>query len=77
MTYSGFKKAFVGLVMFSSFFGVNAQTPKKSNSSPTNSTITKPASGKYSIKIKVNGLKDTVCYLANYYGDKQYLKDTA
>ena len=77
MTYPGFKKAFVGLVMVTSFFGVNAQTPKKTNSSPTNSTTTKPASGKYSIKIKVNGLKDTVCYLANYYGDKQYLKDTA
>jgi len=33
--------------------------------------------GGYSIKLKVNGLKDTVCYLAYYYGDKQYLKDTA
>ena len=32
---------------------------------------------KYSIKVKINGLKDTVCYLGNYYGDKQYLKDTA
>jgi thiol-disulfide isomerase/thioredoxin len=32
----------------------------------------------YAIKIKVKGLaKDTVCYLAYYYGDKQYLKDTA
>jgi len=31
----------------------------------------------YSIKCKVNGIKDTVCFLAYYYGDKQYLKDTA
>ncbi|MFM7016538.1 MAG: thioredoxin-like domain-containing protein [Bacteroidota bacterium] len=31
----------------------------------------------YDIKIKVNGLKDTLCYLANYYGDKQYIKDSA
>src|SRR5688500_17572945 len=31
----------------------------------------------YSIKLKVNGIKDTVCYLGNYYGDKQYLKDSA
>jgi len=31
----------------------------------------------YEIKIKVNGLKDTLCYLANYYGDKQYIKDSA
>ncbi len=33
-------------------------------------------SGGYNIKVKVNGLKDTVCFLAYYYGDKQYLKDT-
>ena len=33
--------------------------------------------GGYSIKVKMTGTKDTVCYLANYYGDKQYLKDTA
>ena len=31
----------------------------------------------YKIKIKFNGLKDTVCYLGNYFGDKQYYKDTA
>ncbi|MDQ3192423.1 MAG: DUF5106 domain-containing protein [Bacteroidota bacterium] len=33
--------------------------------------------GGYSIKIKVNGIKDTVVQLGNYYGDKQYLKDSA
>ena len=32
---------------------------------------------KYSIKVKINGIKDTVCYFGNYYGDKQYIKDTA
>lgn len=31
----------------------------------------------YSIKVKLAGLKDTSIYLANYFGDKQYLKDTA
>ena len=31
----------------------------------------------YKIKIKIRGIKDTVCYLAYYYGDKQYVQDTA
>ena len=31
----------------------------------------------YSIKGKVNGIKDTAVYLGYHYGDKQYLKDTA
>ncbi|HET6244562.1 MAG: DUF5106 domain-containing protein [Bacteroidetes bacterium] len=31
----------------------------------------------YSIKLKVTGIKDTVVQLGNYYGDKQYLKDSA
>ena len=32
----------------------------------------------YNIKIKLRGLqKDSACYLANYYGDKQYIQDTA
>lgn len=31
----------------------------------------------YNITVKIQGLKDTVCYLAYHYGDKQYLKDTA
>jgi len=30
----------------------------------------------YTIKCKVAGLKDTTVYLANYYGDKQYIQDT-
>lgn len=32
---------------------------------------------KYNIKIKYTNLKDTICFLGNYYGDKQYIKDTA
>ncbi len=31
----------------------------------------------YKIKCKINGVKDSACYLAYYFGDKQYLKDTA
>lgn len=34
------------------------------------------ASG-YELRFKINGLKDSLVYLANYYGDKQYLKDSA
>ncbi|MEY4875723.1 MAG: hypothetical protein RL708_872 [Bacteroidota bacterium] len=30
----------------------------------------------YKISLKLNGYKDKVCYLANYYGDKQYIQDT-
>lgn len=30
----------------------------------------------YSIKVKIKGLKNTECYLGNYFGDKQYIKDT-
>ncbi len=35
-----------------------------------------PAQG-HSILLKIKGLKDTVCYFGNYYGDKQYVKDTS
>ncbi|MDD5571406.1 MAG: DUF5106 domain-containing protein [Bacteroidales bacterium] len=31
----------------------------------------------YEIKIQIKGLKDTLCHLADRYGDKQYLKDSA
>ncbi|HIO72389.1 MAG TPA: DUF5106 domain-containing protein [Flavobacteriales bacterium] len=31
----------------------------------------------HEIRIKVNGIKDSACYLAGYYGKKQYYKDTA
>jgi peroxiredoxin len=37
----------------------------------------KTKSGGYEITVKVNGLKDSLCHLANYYGEKQYLKDSA
>ncbi len=30
----------------------------------------------YSIKVRIKGLSNTKCYLGNYYGDKQYVKDT-
>jgi len=29
------------------------------------------------LKLKIKGLKDTICFLGNYFGDKQYLRDTA
>jgi peroxiredoxin len=32
--------------------------------------------GGYEIKVRINGLRDTICYLGNHFGDKQYLKDT-
>jgi hypothetical protein len=38
-------------------------------------SMTAPAGG-YEIKVKIHGLKDTVCYLGNHFGDKQYVKDT-
>ena len=30
----------------------------------------------YTIKGKIRGLHDTVCYMGNHYGNKQYVKDT-
>ncbi|HBF88107.1 MAG TPA: hypothetical protein DDX39_05645 [Bacteroidales bacterium] len=30
----------------------------------------------YQIKVKITGIKDTVCYLGYYYADKQYILDT-
>ncbi|OQX79838.1 MAG: hypothetical protein B6D61_02865 [Bacteroidetes bacterium 4484_249] len=39
--------------------------------------ISMGAADGYKIKIQINGIADTVCYLANYYGDKTYLTDTA
>lgn len=31
----------------------------------------------FKIKVKINGLRDTICHLANHYGDKQYITDSA
>lgn len=31
----------------------------------------------YEIRVKIEGLRDSLVHLANYYGDKQYLKDSA
>jgi len=33
--------------------------------------------GGYELRFKIAGLRDSMVYLANYYGDKQYLKDSA
>ncbi len=30
----------------------------------------------YDIKVQIEGVKDSMCYLANYFGDKQYLQDS-
>lgn len=34
------------------------------------------AGNEVTIKLKIKGLKDTICLLANHYGDKQYIQDT-
>jgi peroxiredoxin len=39
--------------------------------------FTASASSGYRITIKIEGIKDTVLYLAHYFGDKTYLADTA
>jgi thiol-disulfide isomerase/thioredoxin len=31
----------------------------------------------YELTFKITGLRDSLCYLANYYGEKQYIKDSA
>ena len=31
----------------------------------------------YELRFKINGLKDSLVHIANYYGEKQYLKDSA
>ena len=41
---------------------------------PTQATT--PPTGGYLMKFKI-GLPDTLCFLAHYYGDKQYLQDSA
>lgn len=40
------------------------------------STQAAPKQG-FNLKIKIDGIADTVLYLAHYYGDKQYVDDTA
>jgi thiol-disulfide isomerase/thioredoxin len=30
----------------------------------------------YDMQIRIEGVKDSMCYLANYFGDKQYLQDS-
>jgi len=47
-----------------------AQTPVTSNKE-------QKAGKGYEIRVKVDGIRDSLCYLANYFGDKQYLRDSA
>lgn len=54
----------LAFLFFGLFNGVFAQTSAVKSSG-------------YELTFKINGLKDSLCYLANYYGDKQYLKDSA
>lgn len=35
-----------------------------------------PAEGGHKIRVHVDGIQDTVCYLGYHFGDKQYLRDT-
>lgn len=51
------------LICLSFLLGLSAQAQTKSKG--------------YNITVKIEGLKDTVCYMAYHFGDKQYLKDTA
>lgn len=37
----------------------------------------RPVLTNYSYKFKINGLKDTVCYLGFHFGDKKFVRDTA
>lgn len=41
----------------------------------TGAFFSKATSG-YDIKVRIAGLKDTVCYLGNHFGEKQYVRDT-
>ncbi len=40
------------------------------------SANTADATGGYEIKVRIKGLSDTICYLGNHFGDKQYVRDT-
>ena len=31
----------------------------------------------FAIKVQVHGIRDTICLLANHFGDKQYIQDSA
>lgn len=42
-----------------------------------NILFVKVSGQEYKLKFQVKGINDTICYLANYYGDKTYLTDTA
>ena len=44
--------------------------------SSVNGDKTTDTKDSYTIKVKINGIKDTICMLAYYYGDKKYIRDT-
>lgn len=72
-------KYFISLILFISFYYSTAQIQKKykglnNNDVPKNST--ELLKGKTVIKIKVDGINDTICKLFSYYGNNQYLVDT-
>jgi thiol-disulfide isomerase/thioredoxin len=54
---------FVGLIILSSF-SANDKTKEKEKEDA------------YNIKLRIKGLKDTICYLGYYFADKQYVLDT-
>jgi len=56
------------LVLLLPFFSLGLSAQSKSN---------KTESSPYSIRVKINGVKDTAVYLANYFGNKIYYNDTA
>src|ERR1035437_9769623 len=60
-----FKLSIVLSVIFGSLFFLPNYNLAQTNSKDS-----------YTIKGKINGWKDTVCYFGNNYGDKKYVKDT-
>lgn len=55
----------LSLAIFSASFSMSADTFAQAGNK-----------GGYSIKGKIKGWKDTICFLGNNYGDKKYVKDT-
>lgn len=42
----------------------------------TTGSALKASDNGYDMKIRIEGVRDSMCYLANYFGDKQYLQDS-
>lgn len=58
------------LLFLFAFIFISSAFAKDNSTKPTNDDG-------YKIKVKLNGYKEKHCFLANYYGDKQYIQDTA